>query len=142
MEIPPALVYLFNRLHFFLLPPIAVYLAINLGKQHLGLSIPTWITVVATLLSRPTLTLFRNRYTDLTDRRAATALGAVLPPHVPESSFAIAKKILTTLEGYPGKHEICLYYLSKYFHLKGISWLGGQKPMDILTVFLNSQVVW
>jgi len=101
MEYPPGLVYLCNRLHFFLLP-IAIYLGINVGKQYLGLSTPTWIMVVTALLARPALTLILNRYTDLTDRRAATALGAALPPHVKESSFTVVKKILASLEGFPG----------------------------------------
>src|SRR5258708_2227257 len=115
MEHPPGLVYLCSRLHFFLLLPIAVYLGINVGKQYLGLSIPTCTMVVSALLARPALTLIRNRYTDLTNRRGATALGAALHPHVRESPFTVAKKILTTLEGFPGLPSstkfACITYL-------------------------------
>ena len=102
MEHPPGLVYLFRRLHFFLLPPIAVYLAFNLGKQYLGLCIPTWIIVVSTLLARPALSFGHNQYKDLNDKRAAAALGAVLPPHVQESSFTVARKAVNSLDGFPG----------------------------------------
>jgi len=34
-----------SRLHFFLFPPIVIYLAIKVGKQYMHLSIPIWIMV-------------------------------------------------------------------------------------------------
>jgi len=130
MEHPPGLLYFYSRLHFFLLPPIAVYLAIKVGKQYLGLSTPTWIMAVATLLARPTLTFIRNRYIDLTNRRAATALGAVLPPHVQESCFTVAKKALAALDGFPGLPSstkfTCITYLC-IFLSKGDLMAGWSK---------------
>jgi hypothetical protein len=141
MEHPPGLVYLFKRLHFLLLPPIAVYLAFNVAKQYLGLCIPKWIFVVTILLARPTLTFVRNQYTDSNNRKRAAALGAVLPPHVQESPFTVAKKAFRVHDGFPGlpSSSILFCCLPTYFRLKGNSWLRGQKTMDILSVLLDSQ---
>ena len=114
MEHPPGLMYLFRRLPFFFLPPIAVYLAFKIGKQYLGLCPPTWITVVATLLARPALTFSCNQYTDLNDRRAAAALGAVLAPHVQESPFAVAKKTARSIDDFPGLLSSSLFACVTY----------------------------
>jgi hypothetical protein len=106
------------------------YLAFNVGKQYLGLSIPTWIIVVTTLLARPALTFARNQYTDLQDRRAAAALGAVLAPHVPESAIAVARKVLGSLTIFQVCHQPSSYldYTPYIFPFEGdLSWLDGQK---------------
>lgn len=144
MPLSPGLVYLFRRLHFFLLPPIVVYLAFKAGKHYLAISTPTWIIVLATLLARPTLTFARNQYTDYKDREAAAALGAVLAPHVPESPFTVAKKALGSIGSFPGLSIINVPSVSsyQYLRLKENSWLTGQRTTDILSVFLDSQVVW
>ena len=67
--------------------------------------------MVSTLLARPVLTLARNQYNDWNDKRAAAALGAVLPPHVQESSFAVAKKAMDSLDGFPGLSSLSMLAL-------------------------------
>jgi len=75
--------------------------------------------VVTTLLSRPALTFARNWYTDMKDRRAARALGAVSIPHVPESSFTVARKVLRSLDDFPG--ELMAGWGRKYGYTVSVS---------------------
>ena len=145
MKVPPGPVYLTKNVHFFLLPAITVYLALKVGKECLNLSIPTWIVVATTLLARPALTFARIWCTDFKNKMEAASLSAVLVPHVPESFFTVAKKAVRGLDDFPGlptSSKLCSLWLLTKIYLKAISWPNGQRNLDILSVFLDPQLVW
>jgi len=103
MDLPPGPVYVLQNLHLVVLPPAAVYLALRLAREYLDIVTPTWVQITSIICALPALTVAKNQYNDWKDRRAARSLGAVLPPHVPESAFTVAKKALGSLHGFPGQ---------------------------------------
>jgi len=107
MDLPPGPVYVLQNLHLVILPSAAVYLTSRLAR-HLDIVTPPWILIAAIIFTLPALAFAKDQYKGWKDRRAAKSLGAILPPHVQESAFTVAKKALRSLHGFPG--QLLLFY--------------------------------
>jgi len=108
MDVPPGIRYLNSLVPFFAIPPCIVLLAIRITNVYLGANISTTLTVLATLLARPALSVFQRYYTRYVDRRNAAANNAFILPHVEEkrpnfAGLSIMKLLLEDFKhGYPG----------------------------------------
>jgi hypothetical protein len=85
MEIPPGIVYLSKLLPGFLAPPLATCFLKWLGETYFSIYVPRWVFAPVCLLSFPMILTARVKYKLYSDRRAAAASGAVLPPTLPSS---------------------------------------------------------
>ncbi|KAJ7926709.1 cytochrome P450 [Mycena leptocephala] len=104
MPLPPGPVYLAKQLPRILAPPVAVYctkLVAELCFQDL--IVPTWLTTIACVFSGPALLTVIVQYRDYQIRRQAAALGAVLPPTVPNSIGGLHMLFTNTDARYPGE---------------------------------------
>lgn len=103
--IPPGLDFIARSLINFVLPCIAVYPALSIGiSRFLDLDLPRWMLVSSSLGLRMGYILAKPWIKALKDSRAAHAKGAVLPPHVKESSWGLTKTFLHELkDGYPAE---------------------------------------
>lgn len=104
MSLPPGPVYLAKQLPRILAPPVAIYctkLVAELCFQDLV--VPTWLTTIACVFSGPALLTVIVQYRDYQIRRQAAALGAVLPPTVPNSFGGLNMLFTNTDARYPGK---------------------------------------
>ena len=113
MQFAPGPLYLLRISPYFAVPSTIVYACLTVAKEHLGLAIPTWLTVFTVVLARPTIFIFNRYYSRFADSRDAAANDAVIVPHVRESAFSIISKITQSfLEGYPCPLR-CLHSCSK-----------------------------
>jgi len=112
MEFPPGPIYVFRHLYLFL-PSVTVYLTLKFAEDCFNLAIPQWLYLFAIVFALPVLTLVRHWYVEFANKRAAAAAGAALPPHVPDSSFTVLKKVLRSAEGYPGLSQVALVFTQR-----------------------------
>jgi hypothetical protein len=85
MSFPPGILYVSKLLPGVLGPPLGTYFLKWLLETCLDVGAPRWVFVPVCLLSFPFVFTCRVQYKMLADRRAAAALGAVLPPFLPSS---------------------------------------------------------
>ena len=80
-EFPPGIVLLINRLPRLLLPPASVYLLIRILSTTSITLIPRWLQIALYIISLPGV-FSGSIYTNYANERAASAVGAVIPPKV------------------------------------------------------------
>ncbi|EIW81931.1 cytochrome P450 monooxygenase pc-2 [Coniophora puteana RWD-64-598 SS2] len=107
MAIPPGFVWIIRNTPRFLVPPAATYVALRLLRERQQLTLPTWLNVIACILSLPASFILSFFYANFRDARAAAARGAVLAPVAPyklpgaiDKVGALAKSFTT---GYIGE---------------------------------------
>jgi hypothetical protein len=104
MQLAPGPSYLLRRIPYFAIPSTFVYACLTLAKQHLGLAIPSWLTVFAAVFARPGIFIFNRYYSRFSDSRNAALNNATLAPHIRESAFTVISKLSQSFrDGYPGK---------------------------------------
>ncbi|KAJ3576017.1 hypothetical protein NP233_g717 [Leucocoprinus birnbaumii] len=103
--VPPGIDFLARALLNFFLPCVTVYPALSIGtSKFLNSDSSRWVLVTSSLGLRLGYILVKPWIQRFRDRRAARANGAVLPPHIKESGWEMAKVLLHDLEdGYPGE---------------------------------------
>lgn len=106
MTLSPGFAYTIQRLPHLLLPPAIVYGAQKVAQYQFDIILPTWVLIVASVLSLPLSLTLRILLVDLKQSRGAAAHGAVLPPQVPDRSLGgmhLLSRILDNVKnGYPG----------------------------------------
>jgi len=103
MSLSPGYIYLARLLPHFLLPSVLVYACLTIAQHHFDTSIPSWITAILSLTTRPVLFFGQQRYRRWLHEKAAAAHGAILLPRVLESpSVIVNKAVESTKNGYPG----------------------------------------
>ncbi|KAJ7155172.1 cytochrome P450 [Mycena filopes] len=140
MPFPPGLLFLAKLLPGVLAPAAGTYSIKWLCATFLGIHTPRWVLIPLGLLSFPVVFTVRVQYKLISDRRAAAAHGAVLPPTQPSSIGGI-DLIRTSMremgKRYPGEpialickelgHMFCMrvlfenrFFTSEPEHLKSI----------------------
>jgi len=103
MQLAPGPLYLLRIFPYFAIPSTIVYAGLTLAKEHLGLTISSWLTVLTALLARPAIFIFNRYHSRFADSNNAAANNAVLAPHVRESAFSIINKLSNHFKrDYPG----------------------------------------
>ncbi|KAF8804608.1 cytochrome P450 [Phlegmacium glaucopus] len=108
--LPPGIIYLLHHIPQLLIGPISTYLFLKLSQSfflnNYNFQSTTWVTVVLLTLSGPVLFAILLAWDDLKNYRAARAIGAILPPRIPDYSpgniYSIWKDIRTDRTGYFG----------------------------------------
>jgi len=102
MALSPGLKFVVGLLPTFLIPSALVYASLTVSKNQFGVSIPSWIVVILTIVARPVLFLAGMRYKRWADQRAAAAHGAVLPSDMLLSPWKVLVESEASIEsGYP-----------------------------------------
>ena len=103
MQLPPGPLYLLRNLPYFAVPSTIVYACLTLAKEYLSLDIPTWFTIFAAVLARPTIFIVHRYYSRVLDSRNAAANNAILAPLVREGALSMISKMSRQAKiGYPG----------------------------------------
>ena len=102
MQLAPGPLYLIRNLPYFAAPLAIVYACLTLTKEHLGVAIPTWLTVLIAVLARLTIFILSRHYSRFADKRAAAANNAVVAPHIRGTGLSIISKLTRARNGYPG----------------------------------------
>jgi hypothetical protein len=101
---PPGVIYLFHRLPRLLILPAVVYIACRLLSLHVH--IQAWAVALLSVLSLPVAPTLSILYTDYINYQRADAVGAVLPPLMPNKwpgGFSHLKTLVTNFKrGHPG----------------------------------------
>ncbi|KAF7362664.1 Cytochrome P450 [Mycena venus] len=103
MALPPGLGYLAKQLPRLFALPLAVYCVKLVAAQRLGITVPTWLTILACVLSGPAVLTLVVQYRDYQDRRQASAHGATMPPTAPGSIGGIHMLFMNIEDMYPGE---------------------------------------
>jgi hypothetical protein len=107
MEVPPGVKYVFQRLPVLIWPPASVNILAQLADARLGIQVPKWAVIFASLLSLPFALLLSILYHDYMNVRDASKRGAVMPLQVwdrwPGGLSLLAIGIKNFKNGYPGK---------------------------------------
>ncbi|KAJ6461725.1 cytochrome P450 [Mycena sanguinolenta] len=81
----PGIGYLATQLPRILAPPLLVFCAALVSSLRFGIVVPTWLTILACVLSGPVVLTIVVQYRDYRNRRQAAAHGAIIPPAIPGS---------------------------------------------------------
>ena len=79
-KLPPGPTFLVRRFHYISTPPICVFLGTSLARTLGGVQLPTVVVVLAYVLSFPLFLLGYRTWENVSTKRAAAALGAVVAP--------------------------------------------------------------
>ncbi|KAI0350150.1 cytochrome P450 [Trametes cingulata] len=82
VSLPPGPRYLIQQLPKLLIPPTVVYALAYLAREHLRVSSPAWLLVLAYASSWPIAFALLVQYHCYTNARRARALGAVMPREI------------------------------------------------------------
>ncbi|KAF9526730.1 cytochrome P450 [Crepidotus variabilis] len=109
MAAPLGIIYLTSILPFLVVPPTLTYAILRALNSRAGVSIPTWFTILAVLLSRPLSSIFQRHYKRYADSRDATASRAYPIPTVASKAFdfggfKLMKSLVKDIQtNYPGE---------------------------------------
>ncbi len=78
--LPQAHVLILRQLTPLIYPTILVIASFSFLRRLLNVVVPTWIVVIAVLISMPSFTITRAQIVHWLNARRAARLGAVLPP--------------------------------------------------------------
>ncbi|KAH9478505.1 Cytochrome P450 monooxygenase 75 [Psilocybe cubensis] len=102
--VAPGIKYLLRASFHFGVPSATTYCLLNFvqGRQFLPFNLPGWAVISIALAARPIIAIASRFYWKWANKRAAAAKGAVIPPYLPDSSFAIISELGKSLQdGYP-----------------------------------------
>ncbi|KAK7046747.1 cytochrome P450 [Favolaschia claudopus] len=106
LELPPGLVFIASSLPPLFAPPAFTFLLLLFLWECFHVPVPAWATFLLCFLSIPAAIFAKVQYRDYSDRRAAAAYGAVLPPEL-EASFGgistVVRSVRDLVTGYPGQ---------------------------------------
>ena len=104
-DIAPGLVYCARVLPVVLAPSVTVYCICHILVSDYSWNIPSWLSILVSVLARPILSLALAYYDDFNTRRAAAACGAIFPPtlhsKLPGGLSIIAQLMENIRYGYP-----------------------------------------
>ncbi|PPR03000.1 hypothetical protein CVT24_012329 [Panaeolus cyanescens] len=102
--LPPGLRYILTVLPRLIAPSLAIGAGLIATKTHLNAhDLPTWSIFLVSVLAHPLISYTRSQLDRLSDKRAARANDAVLPPLLKESTLSIVSKLMKSISsGYPG----------------------------------------
>ncbi|KAJ3501557.1 hypothetical protein NMY22_g18888 [Coprinellus aureogranulatus] len=84
-RLPPGIVYLARHAPRLAAPPVLTYLLLGVvANSYGGYDIPVWLCRAAITLSLPVAIVLQVQWQLYKDQRAASSLGAVLPPTIPD----------------------------------------------------------
>lgn len=113
MNLPPGIIYLSKLSPGLFAPPLATFLLKWLSETYLGFHVPRTVFAPLCLLSFPLVFVVKVQYSLYSDRRAAAAHGAVLPPTLPSSIGGI-DLVLASMRNlatnYPGEFQLLLLF--------------------------------
>lgn len=106
VSIPPGVPFLVRNLAALSVPPIIVFGATRILRNHLDLILPGWLVVILSILSIPFFAAIKIWHKNYTMRQSAARLGATFPPQwqgkLP-GNFDLLKELLNGFRyGYPG----------------------------------------
>lgn len=84
VSLPPGMVYFAKHLPRLATPPLLTYLMGVLASSYWGYDIPAWLHRAAITFSLPIAIALQVQWQLFKDKRAASSLGAVLPPIMPD----------------------------------------------------------
>jgi hypothetical protein len=108
-SLPPGIVWLSQRLRYFLPPPLIVYLL----RALLPVKPPTWLFVLILTSSFPAAVIIWVTLRDYLDYRRAKALNAVLPPRLQDWTPGSLKNLRSAVESFKFGY-ICMPSVSAY----------------------------
>ncbi|EIW81948.1 cytochrome P450 monooxygenase pc-2 [Coniophora puteana RWD-64-598 SS2] len=101
MAVPPGFIWIAQNVPSrFLLPATTTYAALRLLREWQVLALPTWLHVIAYILSIPGAFALSVVYTDWRNARAAAARGAVLAPMIPYKRLGATDKVAALINGF------------------------------------------
>ncbi|KAF4600440.1 hypothetical protein EYR38_005067 [Pleurotus pulmonarius] len=117
MTIPVGLVHLLKHLPPLLAPSLVTYVALPYGLRllHPATHVPGLIVLLAAIIASPLYLIISTLYTNFSNRRAAAANGAVMPPYIEASWGGVStiKALVNNFKnGYPG--DIFMEWCEKY----------------------------
>lgn len=108
MHLSPGIVYLGSNFHHLLIPPTFVYVVYRVCQEYFNSHIPKWLVILASVMAFPVAFTFKVLYKIHVDERQATALGAVMPPRLPDpypgGLQTLARVIHQVETGYLGRY--------------------------------------
>ncbi|GBE84577.1 cytochrome P450 monooxygenase pc-3 [Sparassis latifolia] len=110
IRLPPGVSFLVRGAVLIAAPPAFVIYLNNFLSRHFQHTLPTWIAVLAAVLSTPIIIVLNNWLRSWRIRRAAVRLGAVLPPRWDGKWIGnidlLRKSMDAFLNGYPGDNFV------------------------------------
>ena len=112
-NLPPGVLYLFQRSPRLLSPPALTYGIIRFVGANYEIYIPTWWLMVAMVMSLPLALMLSVLHEEVSIRIDASKRGAMLPPRARDPYPGGAKGLISGLKqfkkGYPGDgfEEVC-----------------------------------
>lgn len=109
-SLPPGIVYLARHLPTLTTPPFVVYL-LGVVASFYGYEIPIWVHRVAITFSLPVAIAVQVQWQLFKDQRAASSMGAVMPPTLPDwipgGLRLLFRNKKSCTAGYPGTSVRC-----------------------------------
>lgn len=114
MTIPIGLVHLLKHLPPILAPSLVTYVALPYGLRLLypATHVSGLIVLLASIIASPLYLIISTLYTNFSNRNAAAANGAVMPPYIEASWGGVStiKALVNNFKnGYPGTYHLQLF---------------------------------
>ncbi|CDO75353.1 hypothetical protein BN946_scf184966.g21 [Trametes cinnabarina] len=134
VALPPGPRFILRHLHYIAFPPTVAFLTINIANWLLGVTVPTWVAAILSIISYPAILFSYIALEERRWRRSAAAHGATLPPIVKKTDFNVVGDVenrfprdmlFRVCEKYGNTFLLEIFFVKRFFtsepeHVKAI----------------------